>query len=67
MEKATWTVKEFKEAFGFSVPTAYKYTEIAGFPVIRVGRKKLIMKDAVEKWMLEHPDALKDGVYGRAV
>jgi len=67
MMKATLTVKEFKEAYGFSMPTAYRYTEIKGFPVIHVGRKKLIMREAVEKWMLEHPDALKDGVYGSAV
>ena len=67
MPKTTWTVKEFQENYGISKQTAYTYTNISGFPVIKVGRKKLIIREAVEKWMLDHPDALSGGVRGQLV
>lgn len=53
-EKATMTVKEFANWLGVSLPTAYNITEQENFyPLIRVGRKKLINKQSVNKWLEE--------------
>lgn len=54
MEKElTLTVKEMAAALKISLPTAYQMTEQPGFPLIRIGRKKLIRRAALEKWLDE--------------
>ena len=45
------TVKELKERLRISLPTAYAMTELPGFPVLRVGRKKLIPLADLERWL----------------
>lgn len=49
----TWTVKEFADMLKISMPTAYAMTEEPGFPLIRIGRKKLIIASGVEQWLAE--------------
>jgi len=51
MEKITLTVHEMAEALGISLPTAYRLAHKAGFPTLPVGRKLLIPKDGLEKWV----------------
>lgn len=46
----TWTVSEFAKHYGISRPTAYALTEKPGFPVIRVGRRKLIQPEKLDAW-----------------
>ena len=41
-QKLTLTVKELAAQLNVSIPRAYEMTEIEGFPVIRLGKKKLI-------------------------
>ena len=45
------TVKEFADRMKISMPTAYAFTEQEGFPVTRVGRKKLIPVKELETWL----------------
>ena len=52
-ERATLTVKELAEYIGVSYNTANELTWIEGFPVIQLGRKKLIPKNALDAWLLE--------------
>lgn len=52
-ERATLTVKELAEYIGVSYNTANEMTWIEGFPVIQLGRKKLIPKIALDAWLLE--------------
>ena len=40
MEKLVYTVKELSELLGISTATAYKMTDIEGFPVIIAGKKR---------------------------
>ena len=47
------TVKELAEALKISLPTAYQMTEQPGFPLVRIGRRKLIRRSAFEKWLDE--------------
>lgn len=51
MEKATMTVKELSKAMGVSLPTAYAITDIEGFPVIKIGRRKVIPVDGFRRWL----------------
>lgn len=52
--KLNLTVKEFAKYFGISLPLAYDMTEQEGFyPLIRVGKKKLINVDALNRWIAE--------------
>ena len=51
MQKLTITVKELAKLMNISLPTAYSLTERAGFPLIRVGRKKLIPLAALQEWL----------------
>lgn len=54
MEKATLTVKEAAQVIGVSLPTMYEITEQENFyPLLRLGRKKLVLKDRLREWMYE--------------
>ena len=41
-QKLTITVKELAAQLNISMPKAYEMTEIEGFPLIRLGKKKLV-------------------------
>lgn len=51
MEKVTMTVDEVGKALGISRPKAYELTEQADFPLIRIGRRKVIPVDGFKRWM----------------
>ena len=53
MEKLTYSVKELAEIMGVSLNRAYDMTNIEGFPVIKIGVRKLIPKAALEEWLLK--------------
>ena len=50
-EAMTLTVKQMADRLQVSMPTAYALTEQADFPVLRVGKKKLIPISALERWV----------------
>ena len=51
--KTVCTVKEFAKEFGLSMPTAYAVSEEPGFPLLRIGRKKLVITSGLQRWMQE--------------
>jgi len=51
MEKLTMTVDEVGMAMGISRPKAYELTEREDFPLIRVGRRKVVPVDAFRRWL----------------
>lgn len=51
--KTTCSVKEFAQEFGLSLPTAYAVSEEPGFPLLRIGRKKLVITSGLQRWMQE--------------
>lgn len=53
LETAAFTVQDFADWLGVSYATANALTWREGFPVIQLGRKKLIPKAAVEAWLME--------------
>jgi len=55
------TVEEMGVALGVSRPKAYELASRADFPVIKVGKRKVIPVDAFRRWMeqqTELPPAL---------
>lgn len=52
-DRGTYTVKELAEYLGIGYSTANELTWTEGFPVIQLGRKKLIPKAALEEWLKE--------------
>lgn len=52
-EHLTLTVKQLAARMQVSMPTAYAMTEQEGFPAFRVGKKKLIVLAALERWLNE--------------
>jgi excisionase family DNA binding protein len=54
MEKVTMDVKELAKMVGVSLPRAYDLTEVEGFPVIRMGRRKIILVEEVRKWLKDN-------------
>lgn len=53
-QRANMTVKEFKDVIGVSIVTAYSIANQADFyPAIRFGRKILINRKALDKWLDE--------------
>ena len=49
MQKLTYTAQEAARAANVSMPTLYAWTKIAGFPVVRVGRKLVVPIDAFKR------------------
>lgn len=52
-ERLTLTVKEMADLLGISYKTANALTHRENFPVVCLGRKKLIPREGLEKWLLE--------------
>ena len=51
IEKKTMTVKEFAVEYGVGVNNAYEMVNSVGFPMIRCGRKIIIIKSKVDEWL----------------
>jgi len=54
MEKADiimYTVKDLRDIFRCSLSQAYELVNANGFPSMRVGRKILVEKKALENWL----------------
>ena len=45
------TVKEFIEEYGIGTNKAYEIVNSKGFPVIRLGKKILIIRDRIDEWL----------------
>lgn len=50
-EKLTLTVKEAAALLGVSLPTAYALAHSEGFPSLTVGRKLLVSRDGLCRWI----------------
>lgn len=48
------TVMELADELQVSRPTAYALTHREGFPVLKVGRRTLILREALTRWLEEH-------------
>lgn len=53
-KKLAMNVNEVAALLGISRPRAYELTEIKGFPVIRLGSRKIIPVEAFQIWLKEN-------------
>ena len=60
MEKATMSVQELSSQMGISLPKAYELVKQPGFPVLRVGTRILIPREAFMAWQFDRAG----GAYG---
>jgi len=51
------TVKEMGQQLGISLPKAYELTHIEGFPMIQVGRRKIILVEKFLEWLDDNSGA----------
>ena len=52
-ERLTLTVKEMAALLGISYKSANELTHRENFPVVNLGRKKIIPREGLERWLLE--------------
>ena len=52
-EKMVMTVEEAGRLVGVSRPTAYKLVKAGQLPAMRLGRRLIVPKAALERWLLE--------------
>ena len=50
-QKLAYSVSEAAELLGLSRPTIYQLIHRTGFPVVRIGRRTLIPRRALEDWI----------------
>ena len=53
MDKATMTPKELQIYMNIGRVKAYELCSTKGFPAFRIGRKVLINREGLERWMRE--------------
>lgn len=50
-DKLTLTVQEAAKATGLGINKMYELTHIKGFPVISIGKRRLIVKAKFTEWL----------------
>lgn len=48
------TPKELSKTYKLGINTVYRLTQIKGFPVIAIGRKKFIPRNLFEEWIKDN-------------
>lgn len=54
MEKRTYSAAEAAKSIGVSRSTMYQLMNQQGFPVLHIGKRKVIPISALEKWIENH-------------
>ena len=52
-EKLTYSVQEAADVLGVSSANMYQIIKMEGFPVVVIGKRRLIPKKALERWVEE--------------
>jgi excisionase family DNA binding protein len=54
MEKLVYSIPEVAELLGISVPTAYALIKTKDFPVLHIGKRKVVPKQGLEEWIKQN-------------
>lgn len=60
LEQLSISVKELSEVLGISKPIAYKLANSKSFPILQIGRRKVIPIKKLEKWLEENTNIRGD-------
>ncbi len=55
--RLTLTVNEAASLLGVSLPTAYHLVHREDFPTLRIGRKLLVSREGLERWIADQASA----------
>ncbi len=53
MEKLTLSASEAAQVIGISRPRMYQLMKVKGFPTVQVGRRLLVSRKGLERWVEE--------------
>ncbi|EMA6342214.1 excisionase family DNA-binding protein [Bacillus cytotoxicus] len=53
MEKCTLTAQEAATYLGVSIDLVYKQSTYGSMPCVRIGRRKLFRREALDRWLLQ--------------
>lgn len=53
MEKLTLSASEAAQVIGISRPRMYQLMKVNGFPTVQVGRRLLVSRKGLERWVEE--------------
>ena len=51
MNRVTWSIPEMAEALGISKGTAYRLAKTKGFPLLNIGKRKVIPVEGLQEWI----------------
>jgi len=51
MEKLTYSIPEVAKALGISCPLAYKLSHSKGFPILQIGKRKVVPVAGLLEWI----------------
>lgn len=51
-----YNAKDLKIMFGVGINQAYQLMNVSGFPSIKIGRKFLVEKNSLEKWLQKNQE-----------
>lgn len=58
-EKILLDAAEAAEMLSVSKPTLYRLMQIEGFPVVRIGTRRLVKRRELAAWIDQHSEALQ--------
>ncbi len=64
-EKAVLSVKEMAAFLGISETVAYRLTHSEGFPVLCLGKRRLIPVDGLKNWIAEQSRTKRGNLFNR--
>ena len=54
MADVTMKIKEYAEHIKIGQGTIRRFARIQGFPVLRIGRRQLILVEKADQWIIDH-------------
>jgi excisionase family DNA binding protein len=59
MEQLTISVEEMAKQLGISKPTAYMLTNSEGFPILKIGKRKVVPVQGLQEWIRKNTEAVQ--------
>lgn len=59
MEKLTLSIPEVAQVLGVSKPTAYALANSEGFPILHIGKRKVVPAQGLREWIQKNSTGVK--------
>jgi excisionase family DNA binding protein len=61
MEKLTYSIPEVAKLLGISIPTAYGLANSKDFPILHIGKRKVVPAQGLQEWIQKNSTGVKQG------